>query len=242
MDTRHHEKIPVTSTVIPANHERMEFFGDEEAELEPRQEPGPDKSESMEALLALVREKQRRISQKLECTIKQYYEEHGFDYVRWNILYSNQTATKSYSVYLQKALAGNWAEEWQEKQRAEIDRKLKLERQAKLEAEEERQKKVEIEKAECQKPDFLKRIATLEYLMKEKLWDEADKSVPASNIRRETNVKIKYAEGLLKHLIGQGENFSEALLQRLDFGFINQVAEDLLKQIQDEGRLSDGVR
>ena len=102
-----------------------------------------------------------------------------------------------------------------------------------LEAEEEQRKNAEIEKAELQKPDFLKRVAELDYAIKEKLWDDAEQSVPASNIRRETNVKIKYAEGLLRHLIGQGENFSPALLQRLDFGFINLVAEDFLTQIQE---------
>ena len=231
MSHQHQEKIPVTPTAPPGNHEPMEFFVNDE--VEPCQEPESDKSESLEVLLDLAREKQRRISQKLETIIKKYYEEQGYDYVRWNILYSNQTATKSYSVYLQKALASNWAEEWQEEQRADIDHKLELERQAKLEAEEEQRKKAEVEKAELQKPDFFKRVAELDYAIKKKLWDEADQSVPASNIRRETNVKIKYAEGLLRHLIGQDENFSPALLQRLDFGFINQVAEDFLKQIQD---------
>ena len=68
------------------------------------------KNENLESLLELV--KLQRMPTSLKATIKQHYQCNGADYVRWNILYANEKAKRSYSAYLTGALENNWAEEY----------------------------------------------------------------------------------------------------------------------------------
>ncbi len=46
--------------------------------------------------------------------IAKAFREKGFDYVKWNILYSNKEAKTNYAVFLKKALEENWGMEIQE--------------------------------------------------------------------------------------------------------------------------------
>ena len=186
--------------------------------------------EGMDDLLDLVRMHQKNISDKLLRTIAAYYQERGYDYVRWNILYSNQKANKNYSIYLQKALAGNWAEEWQEQERKQSERIMQHREKQEKESREIRRKEKEINKAQSQKPDFYNCVEKLDYNIKQQLWVQAEKDIPASNIRREMNVKIKYAENLLTYFIDQGKNFSHAIFGKLEFSFVNKIADDLFMQ------------
>ena len=43
--------------------------------------------------------------------LQKYLKDKGYEYVKWNILYANQMATKNWKSFLKSALAENWGEE-----------------------------------------------------------------------------------------------------------------------------------
>ena len=50
-------------------------------------------------------------SKGLKDSIKRSYLKHGYDYVKYNILYANKKASKAYAGFLKNALVENWGEE-----------------------------------------------------------------------------------------------------------------------------------
>lgn len=50
-------------------------------------------------------------SKGLKDSIKRSYLKHGYDYVKYNILYANKKAFKAYAGFLKNALVENWGEE-----------------------------------------------------------------------------------------------------------------------------------
>lgn len=72
---------------------------------------GEEKTE-LTSLIELSKSKAKGVS----AAIEKCFEEHGENYVRWNILYANQEAKKNYAAFLKKALKENWGEEYREKQ------------------------------------------------------------------------------------------------------------------------------
>ena len=69
--------------------------------------------ENCEALIALLPE-QHREKNTIHELVAKALDKHGFEYVKQNILYANETAGKSYRVYLTKSILNNWGKEWQE--------------------------------------------------------------------------------------------------------------------------------
>ncbi|MFI3222615.1 MAG: replication initiation protein [Methylococcaceae bacterium] len=66
---------------------------------------------SVDALLSLVLE-QHRAKKTVQAAIAAYEKKHDFEYVKRNILYSNDKAEKSYAGYLNNALKSDWGHDW----------------------------------------------------------------------------------------------------------------------------------
>lgn len=110
---------------------------------------GSDEKEEIEADLESLFKISKSNSKGAKLAIKEAFKENGFEYVKWNILYSNRKATKNYSAFLKKSLKENWGAEDQEAE-------AKKEEIEKTQQNEKRKKKQEIEKAH-QKSDELKK-------------------------------------------------------------------------------------
>jgi len=85
-----------------------------------------EENSRMEDLISLLKSKAKNLKE----TIQLYYREKGFDYVKWNILYANQKATKNYVVFLKKSLKEDWGAEYREEEqkKEEIERMLREEK------------------------------------------------------------------------------------------------------------------
>jgi hypothetical protein len=162
-----------------------------------------------------------RYTDKLRRTITQYYQERGYEYVRWNILYANKKAKKSYSSYLQQALRENWAEEWKEEEeyRLCLEEKNRFEEEKRLE--EERRKKQAATTAEELKPIFKEKVSGLGFSVTDDLWEKAEKSVPSGNISPKMAASIHYCELLVNYLNENGENFPKEVVA--GFGFMKEI-------------------
>ena len=88
---------------------QLELFGEDTG-------PGPKRAAgSLADLVELV--KSNKIYGTMRNALEKALAEHGHDYCRWNILYTNKEAKKgprAYSTFLQRALAGNWASDYRE--------------------------------------------------------------------------------------------------------------------------------
>lgn len=72
-----------------------------------RQEPT-----HLELLLALV-PAEHRAKKTVRTALETFEYKHGFDYVKRNILYSNEKAAKSYAGFLNNALKDDWGHDWE---------------------------------------------------------------------------------------------------------------------------------
>lgn len=79
-------------------------------------EPSPD---PVTMLLALVPE-QHREKKGVRVAITEALQQHGFEYVKRNILYSNANATKNYAGYLAGALAIDYGHDWELEQQQTV--------------------------------------------------------------------------------------------------------------------------
>jgi len=151
--------------------------------------------------------KTKRPTNKLKENITEYLEKQGYEYVRWNILYANKNAKKSYTPYLKKALTENWAEEWQEEEK---DRIKAIEIKTFMQEQEKKKqeyKAKEQEYLESQKERLIMAISNFEdNNLLEIKWQEAEKSYEPGTIGRSFNIKIKFAKLLCEYL-----GFSEKL-------------------------------
>jgi hypothetical protein len=66
----------------------------------------------VETLLSFVPEA-HRAKKGIRATIETAEKQHGFDYVKRNILYSNAHAAKNYAGYLNGALAIDYGHDWE---------------------------------------------------------------------------------------------------------------------------------
>jgi hypothetical protein len=75
--------------------------------------PSPsDNTHEVDQLLLLIPE-QHRNKTTIRTALASFLPKHGVDYVRRNILYSNEKAAKSYAGYLNKALKEDWGHDWE---------------------------------------------------------------------------------------------------------------------------------
>jgi plasmid replication initiation protein len=63
-------------------------------------------------LLKLVPE-QHKSKKTVQAALESHEKKHGFDYVKRNILYSNNKAAKSYAGFLNNALKEDWGHDWE---------------------------------------------------------------------------------------------------------------------------------
>lgn len=171
-------------------------------------------------LLSMIKSR----NESLDQIVTRFYHDKGFDYVKWNILYSNKKASKNYSTFLQKSLNENWAGEW----KIEESRKEDLEKKRQAEAERKRaeDEKREKEKKEAleQLPFFLEEIEKVESHTKIDLWEKAEKLAgikevgageEKSDFQKKTEeklIKLKYFQLLFEHLNCNGHSFSSGVI------------------------------
>lgn len=170
--------------------------------------------DDLEGILLLLKKR----TGKLEKVVKDYAKEHGTEYVKWNILYSNKTAKKNYSSYLQKALAENWAEEWAIEEKQRIEQEDKRQQEYEIKQQKKRQEEEQQKIAERQKPLFKEALAKIKPEIKSKLWDQAYKEVPEENMTRPMLLKIRFAELVLEYLNDNGEAFIKKVIN--DFALV----------------------
>ena len=84
---------------------------DKQLSLDLTAESGTD-LDLVETLLSFVPEA-HRAKKGVRATIEAAEKQHGFDYVKRNILYTNANASKNYSSYLNSALAIDSAHDWE---------------------------------------------------------------------------------------------------------------------------------
>lgn len=180
----------------------------------PRNQKQTTADSSLDSLFTLL----KRHSKKLEKVVREYTKEHGTEYVRWNILYSNKTAKKNYSSYLQKALAENWAEEWAIEEKQRIEQEDKRQQEYEIKQQQKRQEEEQQKIAERQKPLFKEALAKIKPEIKSKLWDQAYKEVPIDNMTRPMLLKIRFAELVLEYLNDNGEAFIKKVIN--DFALV----------------------
>lgn len=84
--------------------------------------PAPTDLDLVTTLLSFVPD-DHRSKKAVRATIEEAEKQHGFDYVKRNILYTNANAAKSYAGYLNNALEEDWGHDWGIEQQQAIDRK-----------------------------------------------------------------------------------------------------------------------
>ncbi|MCK4499821.1 hypothetical protein KAU11_04945, partial [Candidatus Babeliales bacterium] len=146
------------------------------------------------------------------------------------ILYANKqvknepanTFSRRYSIYLQKTLRENYAEEWKEEERNRIETAKERHAKEDRKREETRWREKAQKKVEKEKPAFLAAVANLQDEEKKKLWKKAKETIPGKQEHgRSLAEKIKYLDGLWAFLAEKGEKFSEAV--KVDMGLARKM-------------------
>lgn len=176
-----------------------------------------ESNEGIDTLLDLVRKKTKTTKEK----IAQAFSEFGFEYVKNNILYTNENAKKSYVAYLSQALKENWGASWAEEKEEELllekkkEKELLKKQQAKLA--EENRKKEEALLLEKHKLEFKKKVISTSKIVRNMLWEQANKMVDDVVPGRSMLVKIEYSKLLLKVFNDEGDFFPEEAVSELNF-------------------------
>jgi hypothetical protein len=89
----------------------IELAAEEQLSLELTPKSGAD-LDLVETLLSFVPD-QHRAKKGVRATIEAAEKQHGFDYVKRNILYTNANASKNYAGYLSGALAIDYGYDWE---------------------------------------------------------------------------------------------------------------------------------
>lgn len=124
-------------------------------------------------IIALV-PKTEQDDQKLERLIKKHLEQSGFDYVKWNVLYTNDRKYKSYLVYLAKALSFDYGKSYQTQLFAEEEA---IKKQKEYLSKEDRERKAEIQKNNEWVAEMKASIEGLPEVEKDDLYNKAIKSL-----------------------------------------------------------------
>lgn len=181
-----------------------------------------DHAGDLDKLLKLL--KTQKISDKLHRALAQYLGEKGPDYVRWHILYANKSARKSYSAFLQKALAANWAEEFaQEQQEKEARKAQEIEVQMR-QAEESRQQQLKQPFQKREQARFIERVLQLPEEIKRGLWEQARKKEGPG--ARKMLVSVEYQQRMQKYLVEQGEKFDEEALAQSGLDIAREIGRE----------------
>ena len=171
-----------------------------------------------------------RITKKLRQVIENYSQEKSYEYVKWSILYVNKqvknepanTFSRRYSIYLQKTIRKNYAEEWKEEERNRIETAKERQAEEDRMREEARRREEAQKKVEEEKPAFLAVVANLQDEEKKELWEKAEEAIPAEQEHdRSLAVKIKYLCSLWIYLADKREKFSEAI--KGDMGLARKI-------------------
>jgi hypothetical protein len=93
-----------------------ELAAEEQLSLDLISKSGAD-LDLVETLLSFVPD-QHRAKKGVRATIEAAEKQHGFDYVKRNILYTNTNASKNYAGYLSGALAIDYGHDWEIEQQA----------------------------------------------------------------------------------------------------------------------------
>jgi plasmid replication initiation protein len=76
--------------------------------------PSPEAQiSSLQAELLKLVPEQHKAKKTVHAALEGYEKKHGFDYVKRNILYSNDRAAKSYAGFLNNALKEDWGHDWE---------------------------------------------------------------------------------------------------------------------------------
>ena len=83
---------------------------------------GQPEADMVIPLASLVLE-QHKTKKTVHTALEIYEKKYGYDYVKRNILYSNEKAEKSYAGFLSKALKEDWAHDWELQQQEIVEKK-----------------------------------------------------------------------------------------------------------------------
>ena len=160
--------------------------------------------------------------------ISEYYDRHGFDYVRWNIQYANEHAKKNYAVYLSKTLAENWSLVQQEEQKQKELQRQETQRKAQEAAIQAQQEELARERNEQLKQKlrllFKQKIDALAPEIKEEFWQQAISIINANKTWEKMpqtmkimQVKLQYKDLLRNYFNECGDNFSKTTVDGIAF-------------------------
>lgn len=141
-------------------------------------------NQNIEELLKFIKPKYQE-SETIKKELQRYYKKYGFDYVKYNIIYTNQKAANAYISYLKQALKENWGEN--------LRLQTELKQQAQIKAELEQKAKLKKEKEEIDSK-----------ITKEKELDNLFKSLPLKQqdfIIQEARILLKKESPLLDEMI-----------------------------------------
>lgn len=210
--------VPSTPDNFNDNENMIEFLAPQPIERLTRQQEKKEDALRQEHLETLKSLTKKRTDKILE-VIAAYYDQRGYDYVYWNIRYTNENAKRSYSTYLQKALKENWAEEWREEahKKREVEREERQEKQKVAELEEQNSReKAKFEEMHSQLPMDIKR----------QIAEQAQEEERQKGENRIMSAKIRYMELIREYFKTQGIIFTREATGLLTF--INKVTEGIL--------------
>jgi hypothetical protein len=131
-ELRSENKIIVFSKVIPEWVKAEKEIKVPKVEAQSKVERAVKEAPELKSLYEMSKSKTIGVKE----AIKESYKEKGFEYVKWNILYANEKATKNYSVFLKKCLKEDWGAELREQElKREESEKVLQEKKAKAKQE-----------------------------------------------------------------------------------------------------------
>ncbi len=166
-------------------------------------------STELERLVSLIRLK--RVGKATKNLLSKHLKENGSEYVERNILYANDKAKSSYSNYLGKCLANDYAEVWHEEKQSKQEALLDLNEELRQKEKEEKEKsRKELELAELRQ-EFLEKVEKLSDLFKRMAMDSAKREVDDTP-SKEFAIKPTYSMRILDIVNEMGGKYPKEIL------------------------------